>query len=207
MFPPGCGELRCTRCFPRVRGDVPPAGPAAVRAPRFSPRARGCSPENVPTLSLMKVFPACAGMFLVHNFLHGGGFSFPRVRGDVPDVTRNLRMMGEFSPRARGCSCKCSVWGSIRCVFPACAGMFRSCSRAFRAFRCFPRVRGDVPVNAQCGGVFAVFSPRARGCSLLMLPPPNGRSVFPACAGMFQTGQTSGLPRKSFPRVRGDVPA
>ena len=104
MFPPGCGELRCTRCFPRVRGDVPPAGPAAVRAPRFSPRARGCSPENVPTLSLMKVFPACAGMFLVHNFLHGGGFSFPRVRGDVPDVTRNLRMMGEFSPRARGCS-------------------------------------------------------------------------------------------------------
>ena len=146
MFPPGCGELRCTRCFPRVRGDVPPAGPAAVRAPRFSPRARGCSSSRGPGQGRNSVFPACAGMFL-------------NIRSQDSD------------------------------------------------FACFPRVRGDVPVNAQCGGVFAVFSPRARGCSEAAQGLSEPFDVFPACAGMFLRSSRKSQRLARFPRVRGDVPA
>ena len=70
--------------FPRVRGDVP-AGVERVAAQQaFSPRARGCSCSGATRHPHHQVFPACAGMFLLHQLVCMCTSGFPRVRGDVP---------------------------------------------------------------------------------------------------------------------------
>ena len=71
--------------FPRVRGDVPFVHGRSMTAIPFSPRARGCSHLLGHDFSILWVFPACAGMFLLHNPSLGHLCSFPRVRGDVPN--------------------------------------------------------------------------------------------------------------------------
>ena len=63
MFLRAVGLVMLLISFPRVRGDVPPADVDVRRAPRFSPRARGCSLYRYPQRDLTPVFPACAGMF------------------------------------------------------------------------------------------------------------------------------------------------
>ena len=72
------------RCFPRVRGDVPPYTGEIVRTWEFSPRARGCSGHLANHRAQPVVFPACAGMFLAGSEIDTMTESFPRVRGDVP---------------------------------------------------------------------------------------------------------------------------
>ena len=74
---------------------------------------------------------------------HGDGF--PRVRGDVPNVTLNTVACVGFSPRARGCSDWHVTVGGRSPVFPACAGMFLQTLTSANEDACFPRVRGDVP--------------------------------------------------------------
>ena len=70
-------------------------------------------------------------------------------------------------------------------VFPACAGMFRSAHAASNVVKCFPRVRGDVPLGLRRVRKNPKFSPRARGCSALLPEIADQKIVFPACAGMF----------------------
>ena len=111
---------------------------------------------------------------------------FPRVRGDVPAAWSNTGLDPGFSPRARGCSALITLRLIKPQVFPACAGMFRS-----------PRHRGQ-----RLPG----FSPRARGCSFGGATTLTVSKVFPACAGMFRSKMWHRPQRKSFPRVRGDVP-
>ena len=153
------------------------------------------------------VFPACAGMFRWTRKNCGKPTRFPRVRGDVPVNGFTLYLSHLFSPRARGCSYRCGFGRFDEPVFPACAGMFPTGTPPGTPATRFPRVRGDVPewTGVKKGG--RRFSPRARGCSAVVRDGDGFEYVFPECAGMFQTGQTSDLPRKSFPRVRGDVPA
>ena len=52
--------------------------------------------------------------------------------------------------------------------------------------KCFPRVRGDVLPITGFEGELELFSPRARGCSLIDNFVQAGGDVFPACAGMFR---------------------
>ena len=91
-------------------------------------------------------------------------------------------------------------------VFPACAGMFLKIHGRCTSNSRFPRVRGDVPplfeVKMDCG----VFSPRARGCSLVLSLVNRLLGVFPACAGMFLANIRNSYIHLRFPRVRGDVP-
>ena len=133
----------------------------------------------------------------------------------------------QFSPRARGCSGHYSEAGRPLMVFPACAGMFRGVQLAVGVARCFPRVRGDVPLIGPLLDLVVEFSPRARGCSesFLFLDIGHGGfprvrgdvpniwpgctlvyPVFPACAGMFRKPRCFLFDRAGFPRVRGDVP-
>ena len=91
-------------------------------------------------------------------------------------------------------------------VFPACAGMFlNKISDRLDTVR-FPRVRGDVPEGQNEPPVAQKFSPRARGCSRLLLHHRRISTVFPACAGMFLPLRPQPRISKRFPRVRGDVP-
>ena len=69
-----------------MRGDVPLRVGLPPIHPLFSPRARGCSLWIVSMVYLGRVFPACAGMFLIHRTPNGEPHRFPRVRGDVPNV-------------------------------------------------------------------------------------------------------------------------
>ena len=72
--------------------------------------------------------------------------------------------------------------------------------------KCFPRVRGDVPLIDRTNHHLFQFSPRARGCSLVLLSKSVLAAVFPACAGMFPPTRVWMFCLVSFPRVRGDVP-
>ena len=92
----------------------------------FSPHTRGCSVENQHFCVFSMVFPAYAGMFLAEAVTTMEGWSFPRIRGDVPTHTEWVPLVTWFSPHTRGCSClilSCLVGGM---VFPAYAGMFLS---------------------------------------------------------------------------------
>ena len=129
------------------------------------------------------------------------------MRGDVPQWRPSVRGYMGFSPRARGCSdLFVGLIEKIK-VFPACAGMFRGVQLAVGVARCFPRVRGDVPLIGPLLDLVVEFSPRARGCSeddQMLLTMVD---VFPACAGMFRPFWSRSVNRRRFPRVRGDVPS
>ena len=49
-----------------------------------------------------RVFPAHAGMSLTALGLTGKSVSFPRTRGDEPDLHKGVSEVGEFSPHTRG---------------------------------------------------------------------------------------------------------
>ena len=132
VFPACAGMFRrhyqvrySKRRFPRVRGDVPFSLVTAFGRPKFSPRARGCSPVSSAATKASIVFPACAGMFLPFEDQAMFPLSFPRVRGDVPPHLRHGTLRRPFSPRARGCSLSSCGYAWSTVVFPACAGMFR----------------------------------------------------------------------------------
>ena len=97
-------EPHVNKCFPRVCGDVPAISPAYNFLARFSPRVRGCSGQQQDEHRRRRVFPACAGMFLIPRMQCMQLKSFPRVCGDVPQ--KNVFRYHElaFSPRVRGCS-------------------------------------------------------------------------------------------------------
>ena len=54
--------------------------------------------------------------------------------------------------------------------------------------KCFPRIRGDVPTSSLGSSSRRSFSPHTRGCSCCYNHVREGRSVFPAYAGMFRHG-------------------
>ena len=64
MFRSFAAALAQTRCFPRMRGDVPNRLREYLKLRQFSPHARGCSFVAQEDLGILVVFPACAGMFL-----------------------------------------------------------------------------------------------------------------------------------------------
>ena len=213
VFPACAGMFLHGQCgqvinfgFPRVRGDVPARDMLLDEIYRFSPRARGCSAWSESCQGHGEVFPACAGMFRAVADYPTATARFPRVRGDVPQWRPSVRGYMGFSPRARGCSdLFVGLIEKIK-VFPACAGMFRGVQLAVGVARCFPRVRGDVPLIGPLLDLVVEFSPRARGCSeddQMLLTMVD---VFPACAGMFPRKPKDTNQPNRFPRVRGDVP-
>ena len=172
--------------FPRVRGDVPRRSMILTTLSKFSPRARGCS-YRIPVRKFrVRVFPACAGMFLLFSqarqydprfsprargcsaeaaALEAAAEVFPACAGMFPRIERNPIITAGF-PRVRGdVPCAAAVVGCLLVVFPACAGMFRLSSMLRIWVMSFPRVRGDVPRKRTCPPPTNPFSPRARGCS------------------------------------------
>ena len=91
-------------------------------------------------------------------------------------------------------------------VFPAYAGMFLSSSPWYLAAICFPRIRGDVPIDEELQKDGMTFSPHTRGCSDIAAIAAKVTEVFPAYAGMFQGRLRLCLLMTGFPRIRGDVP-
>ena len=146
MFPPAHPCLGSLKSFPRIRGDVPEWNFFSDISDWFSPHTRGCSPTWFYPHTGDPVFPAYAGMFLVNTVPPQSYVSFPRIRGDVPKTEVSKAYMLLFSPHTRGCSrCpSCTIYCAV--VFPAYAGMFPVARCTPRSGRCFPRIRGDVPL-------------------------------------------------------------
>ena len=82
--------------------------------------------------------------------------------------------------------------------------MFRRAPPETNYARCFPRIRGDVPVMNWLDEKVSAFSPHTRGCSFAQTTGSPLRSVFPAYAGMFRAAAAtlSGQPGFS-PHTRG----
>ena len=97
-----------SRCFPRIRGDVPDEYFTIPPQSVFSPHTRGCSAAHPLTLPRFVVFPAYAGMFLRVRRGRGTTRGFPRIRGDVPLRMHFSNTLPWFSPHTRGCS---GHWG------------------------------------------------------------------------------------------------
>ena len=138
VFPACAGMFLAARTFrfnscrfPRVRGDVPVSRSPNSRRTPFSPRARGCSFTPSSLVTSTSVFPACAGMFRPTRTFGCAAGRFPRVRGDVPCRISYRAGLGQFSPRARGCSVMEHAHKMGLKVFPACAGMFHTFSSPF----------------------------------------------------------------------------
>ena len=115
---------------------------------------------------MREVFPAYAGMFPLATVSPMRNASFPRIRGDVPQVYVLQAKKPGFSPHTRGCSLKLAQAIEKHGVFPAYAGMFLKLNPQHDKVSCFPRIRGDVPR--------ANRKRRQRA------------NVFPAYAGMFR---------------------
>ena len=206
MFLGFCYCKSDTRCFPRVRGDVPRPSHRQACMQKFSPRTRGCSVSIDLFDGRGGVFPAYAGMFRIIFACSTVSPGFPRVRGDVPQPECQRRTLPWFSPRTRGCSWVCICHRGLTPVFPAYAGMFRKNPTVVKPHQRFPRVRGDVPCRLPLLSSSQRFSPRTRGCSHAPPDTNTPTPVFPAYAGMFLRNADARVSSASFPRVRGDVP-
>ena len=102
LFPQRLRQNRVLQSFPRMRGVVPAAERLEEFAGEFSPHARGCSRLLWDKPSLVRVFPACAGLFPGEPGVKGEKGGFLRTRGVVP--TSKLWSSEElmFSPHAAG---------------------------------------------------------------------------------------------------------
>ena len=165
MFLSGGCSSTWLSSFPRIRGDVPSEKTNTSSRLKFSPHTRGCSDQIPPRAQSSCVFPAYAGMFRANSTYDQLQACFPRIRGDVPGVTKFPQPVALFSPHTRGCSVTDEHPLTECLVFPAYAGMFRRLRGQNMDSPSFPRIRGDVPgallSPPNCKG----FSPHTRGCS------------------------------------------
>ena len=166
MFRRAPPETNYARCFPRIRGDVPPGDNRTWLPHWFSPHTRGCSGWYSPGAIPGQVFPAYAGMFRRPLWRRKYCRSFPRIRGDVPPSALASLNASSFSPHTRGCSGAGRLPSRRTIVFPAYAGMFRRRHRDHTGGGGFPRIRGDVPLSRTASYTALMFSPHTRGCSV-----------------------------------------
>jgi len=111
-------------------------------------------------------------------------FRLPRMRGDRPLRVGQLYPITEFTPHARGSTAINLCNHSTVEVYPACAGIDPFNPRLVTPILGLPRMRGDRPPGTPHTLPLQVFTPHARGSTVLytssFLPP----SVYPACAGI-----------------------
>ena len=132
VFPAHAGLFRpprwtsgLRRAFPRARGVVPTDQVRANIDAKFSPRTRGCSHSVALTLQQVVLFPAHAGLFPGRAVRYGLSPAFPRARGVVPHLGRNLATDDRFFPRARGVVPPRDMPPAPQNkIFPAHAGLF-----------------------------------------------------------------------------------
>ena len=74
------------------------------------------------------------------------------MRGDRPDIFWFERDLIAFTPHARGSTRPTPRAETGNSVYPACAGIDRSCERAAPATQRLPRMRGDRPAYCSVSG-------------------------------------------------------
>ena len=152
------------------------------------------------------VYPACAGIDLLHYRPHNIQLCLPRMRGDRPGTIPHLRMRIQFTPHARGSTRPMLTTRFLLEVYPACAGIDLPFHTRKRRQGSLPRMRGDRPGRGFKRGRTFGFTPHARGSTSSEISSSSSIRVYPACAGIDRTqGSEKTLP-EGLPRMRGDRP-
>ena len=131
---------------------------------------------------------------------------FPRTRGDVPLHPGRSRDVGRLPPHTRGCTAVPPRRAAASRASPAHAGMYLLTTACPRTGACFPRTRGDVPLEGNQGRHGHLLPPHTRGCTPAARRIAWTRPASPAHAGMYRSRVWAARVGARFPRTRGDVP-
>ena len=179
----GC-RLSTRRCFPRTRGDGPDESLETLREIAFPPHTRGWTWVDLIPSVRGTVSPAHAGMDLQRGAGHEARRRFPRTRGDGPLSRLGKGHEFRFPPHTRGWTFRPVEKLSDLDVSPAHAGMDRRISTHGLTRLCFPRTRGDGPVEDWVNELIVPFPPHTRGWTRSTLRRRRTIPVSPAHAGM-----------------------
>ena len=207
MDPSPSVGLRRGHCFPRRRGDGPPAALPPIRANSFPPQARGWTVRPRQAFARRSVSPAGAGMDPAAKRPIPPSARFPRRRGDGPVEKGRKDGNEKFPPQARGWTVLGPDDADRIGVSPAGAGMDPPPRPRGGRRSSFPRRRGDGPEILDAADGSELFPPQARGWTLPCAGREKGRQVSPAGAGMDRCGGWPGGCLDCFPRRRGDGPS
>jgi len=112
-----------THCFPRARGDGPPAPGRKGHTTQLPPRSRGWTLTNGRIEQPRMASPALAGMDPAAASSGIQSRSFPRARGDGPVSARAADPLLMLPPRSRGWTCGLEPVEHDGVASPALAGM------------------------------------------------------------------------------------
>ncbi len=90
------------KSLPRMRGDRPLRERLLELGLKFTPHARGSTPEPVFFGDGKAVYPACAGIDPFHLPSAAQPLGLPRMRGDRPSRATTSSRTVPFTPHARG---------------------------------------------------------------------------------------------------------
>ncbi len=121
------------------------------------------------------------------------------MRGDAPLMRRFRRKLETLPPRAWGCTACAHACNGGFTVTPACVGMHRKGGIGSTNQSCYPRVRGDAPVEVHFENNERTLPPRAWGCTASTNSIRPKLPVTPACVGMHRCTTNSSLRTKSYP--------
>src|SRR5690606_34985076 len=91
-------------------------------------------------------------------------------------------------------------------VYPACAGIDPKSLDGLGDLPGLPRMRGDRPVVSSTSCIGFLFTPHARGSTLVRRSRSKTETVYPACAGIDPLAPGSKDCPMGLPRMRGDRP-
>ena len=197
---------RGVACFPRTRGDVPPAGTCRMRIGALPPHTRGCTGAGHRLGRRSGASPAHAGMYRLRRRAARRRGGFPRTRGDVPILFGAGEELCSLPPHTRGCTLAKAARLACGTASPAHAGMYRVLTVSPMVLLRFPRTRGDVPGHRDQAVGEEELPPHTRGCTRSSMQLIGARRASPAHAGMYPAIAPACRWRLSFPRTRGDVP-
>ncbi len=191
---------------PRASGDGPQQW-ADIRIPALcSPRERGWSPTAHPRPTVVRVFPARAGMVPHPARTTRRPGRVPRASGDGPFKNMSSIRLSTCSPRERGWSHQTRMRVPRLVVFPARAGMVPWRASLVQGGRGVPRASGDGPESSHSADTRSPCSPRERGWSNRRAAWRATAGVFPARAGMVPPRRESSRRPRCVPRASGDGP-
>ena len=158
------------------------------------------------TLRGVAVLPAQAGVVRPRAMVGRMFLRAPRAGGGGPTYFKPRPSAHLCSPRRRGWSVRAGLYGSIRGVLPAQAGVVRSHTTRPRRTRGAPRAGGGGPRLVMDEALYLSCSPRRRGGSGQISAHVAGDNVLPAQAGVVRAVTRARQGPTGAPRAGGGGP-